>query len=185
MQPSEEAKRAIPNHEFYSPFVFLEQFLSVPEKYYHKSAVFVKHFFPFYNRFVFHASVANRHLRPLLPKCTRYTNARRISGGRLCIWCILEAADASADLRQMHEKRICYKKERNAWQKQPIYGNIFPELIKIVPKTRKESKIHDLGLPVLLPRMAAWSVELGPRNGREVQIHVPEQVIDFLCAVNR
>lgn len=26
MQPSEEAKRAIPNHEFYSPFVFLNNF---------------------------------------------------------------------------------------------------------------------------------------------------------------
>ena len=50
-------------------------------------------------------------------KYPEFLNARRISGGRLCIWCILGTVDASADLRQMHEKmhekRICYKKERN------------------------------------------------------------------------
>jgi len=50
----------------------LEQFLSVPEKYYHKSTVFVKYFFPFCNRFVFYAffdaSVGKPALASTVPK---------------------------------------------------------------------------------------------------------------------
>lgn len=86
MQPSEEAKQAIPNHEFYSPFVFWNNFYQFQRNVTINrrilsiiSRVFVTD--SFFMHFLMHLS-GNRHLRPPPPKGSKCTNARRIPGGR-------------------------------------------------------------------------------------------------------
>jgi hypothetical protein len=86
MQPSEEAKRAIPRHEFYSPFVFWNNFyqfrknvtINLP---FLSSISFLFVTDSFFMHFLMHLS-QNRHLRPPPPKGSKCTNARRFSGGR-------------------------------------------------------------------------------------------------------